>query len=287
VNLGRVGIWSQGLREAGLAGTVAEAAADLERLGYSALWIPGGGGSDVLRAVEATLDATESVPVATGILNLWMHEPADVVAEFRRIEERHPGRLLLGIGVSHAPMIDRVEGKHYDRPLATTREYLDSIGDAIPADRMMLAALGPKMLQLARDRTAGSHSYLAPVEHTRVAREALGPDKHLAPELTVLLEDDSHDARDEARAFLELYLGLPNYTNNWLRHGFHEHDLRDGGSDRLVDGLIAWGGPERIAERVREHLDAGADHVCIQVIGGDRSRLKADEWRALAPALTQ
>jgi probable F420-dependent oxidoreductase len=282
MNLGRVGVWSRGLRDALEAGSGegAEAAAELEDLGYGALFLPGGAGGRLLDAVEAGCVATSSVSIVTGILNLWSHEPAEVNERFAAIDAEHPGRFQLGIGISHAPMI----GDRYEKPLAKTRSYLDSLD--VPGDRTLIAALGPKMLELARDRTAGTHPYFVPVEHTRYARSVVGDDRVVAPELSVVLESDPDRARSEARAFMELYLALPNYTNNLLRHGFDESDLQDGGSDRLVDAIVAWGDEEAIAARVREHLDAGADHVCIQVVGGDRATLRLDEWRRLAPALT-
>jgi probable F420-dependent oxidoreductase len=223
--------------------------------------------------------ATASVPIVTGILNLWSHEPAEVNERFAAIEAEHPGRFQLGVGISHAPMI----GDRYEKPLAKTRSYLESLD--VPAERILVAALGPKMLELSRERAAGTHPYFVPVEHTRFARSVVGDDRVVAPEIAVLLETDPDTARAEARGFMELYLGLPNYTNNLLRHGFDESDLADGGSDRLVDAIIAWGDEDAIAARVREHLDAGADHVCLQVVGGDRTALRRDEWRRLAPAV--
>jgi probable F420-dependent oxidoreductase len=282
MNLGRVGIWSGGLRaalESG-SGEGAEAAAELEDLGYDALFLPGGAGGRLLDAVEAACVATASIPIVTGILNVWAHEPAEVSQRFASIDEEHPGRFQLGLGISHAPMI----GDRYEKPLAKMRSYVDALD--VPAERMLIAALGPKMLELARDRTAGTHPYFVPVAHTRFARSVVGDDRVVAPEVSVVLETDPERARAAARGFMELYLTLPNYTNNLLRHGFDESDLADGGSDRLVDAIVAWGDEEAIAARVREHLDAGADHVCIQVVGGDRTTLRLDEWRRLAPALT-
>jgi probable F420-dependent oxidoreductase len=281
MNLGRVGIWSRGLRDAAERGEVAEAATELEELGYGALFLPGGAGGDLLDAVEATIAATSSVPVVTGILNVWAHDPGEVGERWKAIEAAHPGRFELGIGISHGPMI----GERYEKPLAKTRSYLRELS-AVPVDRRLVAALGPKMLELSRDEAAGTHPYFVPVEHTRFARSVVGSGKIVAPELSVVLEADPARAREAAREFMELYLALPNYTNNLLRHGFDESDLADGGSDRLVDAIVAWGDEEAIAARVQEHLDAGADHVCIQVVGGDRTELRLDEWRRLAPALT-
>lgn len=288
MDLGRVGVWSGELRRHEDRGAVVEAAAELEELGYSALFIPGGAGGDVLGAAAELLRATRSVAVATGILNVWMHAPANVAAGVGRLQEDHPGRFALGLGISHAQSVDRDEPGRYRRPLATMRAYLDDLDAAespVSRERRLLAALGPRMLELARDRSAGSHPYFVPVEHTGVAREALGPRAVLAPEQAVLLETDPVRARERAREHVSVYLALPNYTNNLLRVGLTEEDLRDGGSDRLVDAVVAWGDEEAIAERVAAHHEAGADHVCIQVVGGAPGELPREDWRRLAGAL--
>jgi probable F420-dependent oxidoreductase len=282
MRLDGVGIWSPQLRYHEDEGELREAAAELEELGYSALWVPGGAGGPVFDAAGLLLRATSEVTVATGILNIWMHDPEEAAAERAQLDDVYEGRFLLGLGVSHAPIVDR-----YEKPLTAMRDYLDSLDAAAPAvpkgDRV-LAALGPKMLELARDRSAGAHPYLVSVEHTRRAREALGGGPLLAPELGVILEADEQRARSIARGQLERYMGMPNYVNNWRRLGFGDEDLASGGSDRLVDALIAWGDVEAIAERIEEHFDAGADHVCIQVMtGGDG--LPRDEWRELSAAL--
>jgi probable F420-dependent oxidoreductase len=195
---------------------------------------------------------------------------------------------LFGIGVSHAPLIDRDEPGTYRQPLAATRAYLDAL-DSTPtplaAEHRALAALGPKMLQLAATRTAGAHPYNVTPEHTALAREILGPSGLLMPEQTVALTPDADTARRLGRAYLERYSELPNYVNNWFRLGFTEDDLVGGGSDRLVDALVAWGDEEAIAQRIKEHFDAGADHVCIQALS-DEVGFPTQSWRALAPALT-
>ena len=195
----------------------------------------------------------------------------------------------MGIGVSHAPLIDLAEAGRYTKPLGAMRTFLDGL-DAAPipvaADDRVLAALGPKMLDLAGARTAGTHPYLVTPEHTAVAREALGPDKLVAPEQAVVLESDPDAARTIARSHLAGYLGLPNYTNNWKRFGFTDDDIADGGSDRLVDAFVAWGGEDVIVDRVRAHRDAGADHVCVQVLTANLWELPLSGWRTLAPALT-
>src|SRR3954447_8141500 len=291
LNLTGTGVWSPGLRLLPDRGGAADAAAELEELGYSAIWMPGGGADTVFNAVSDLLRGTSTVTVATGILSIWDADPEWVAAERAELHDAYDGRFLLGIGVSHAPLVDRSEPGRYKRPLAAMRAYLDSLDAAAPPvlpEQRALAALGPKMLALAAERSLGTHPYLVTPEHTRVAREAVGPSKLVAPELGVVLERDAGRAREIAREFLDVYLKLPNYTNNLLRLGFSEADIADGGSDRLVDALIAWGSEDAIAARVAEHRDAGADQVLVQVLtDADRlASLPLPEWRALAPALT-
>jgi probable F420-dependent oxidoreductase len=282
-----IGIWSGELRY-GDAAEVRDAAAELESLGYSALWIPDVGG-DVFGALRALLEATSTIVAATGILNLWMHAAGDVGAGFTALEFDHAGRTLLGIGVSHSLLIEQTHPGQYEKPLQVTRRYLDELDAAsptVPADRRVLAALGPKMLELARDRAGGAHPYLVTPEHTQVAREALGPGPLLLPEQHVVLETDAGRARAVAREGLSVYLQLPNYVNNWRRLGFAEDDFADGGSDRLIDHVVVWGDEATIASRVQEHFDAGADHVCVQAYTGtEQPGMPRAEWRALAPAL--
>lgn len=278
----RIGIWSLELRFGDSARAV-DAVAELDQLGYSGLWIPGGIGGDVLGDVERLLGATRRAVIATSILNLWKHEPQDVGRWWRGLSEEQRSRVLLGVGVSHSALI----GEAYRQPLARTREFLDRLVAAgVPAEATCLAALGPKMLELARDRTAGAHPYLVTPEHTAKARELLGPDKLLAPEQGVILERDSARARALAREALKTYLHLPNYVNNWRRLGFSEQDISNV-SDSFVDALFAWGSEEDIAARVDAHLSAGADHVCLQVITGAGTDVDAARpaWRALAGAL--
>jgi probable F420-dependent oxidoreductase len=274
------GIWSGELRRAGDDGERREAAAELEALGYSALWFPGGQGGPVFEAADLLLGATERVTVATGILNVWRHTPAEAAEGHRRLRTAHGDRFLLGIGIGHPQSVEE-----YRRPLTKMREYLSELD--VPRDERILAALGPKMLDLAREQSLGAHPYFVPVEHTRIARERLGPDAVLAPEQAVVLEADPGRARTIARLHVDRYLGLPNYTNNLLRvTDFTEDDLREGGSDRLVDAVVAWGDEAAIRARLDAHRAAGADHVCIQVIHGRAGELPLPEWRALAPALT-
>jgi probable F420-dependent oxidoreductase len=280
VRLTGVGVWDWGLRGDD-RGEVDEAVAELEELGYTAIWFPGGAGGPVLEMAADMLAATRTVAIATGILNIWMHDPLDVAAGRARLAEEHPGRFLLGLGAGHAPQLDPGVWR---RPLSKMRDYLDALAAAPappPADELALAALGPRMLELARDRTAGAHPYFVPVEHTRRAREVLGPEKLLAPEQAVLLETDPTRARELAREHTTFYLNATNYANNLLRLGYTEEDLADGGSDRLVDDLVAWGDADAIRARIDEHFAAGADHVCIQVL--PRGELPRDGWRELAP----
>jgi probable F420-dependent oxidoreductase len=281
------GIWSGGLRY-GDRGAAADAAAELEALGYSALWVPDVGGN-LFGSLANLLGATTKTVVATGILNLWMHDAAEVGAKRAELVGDGPSRLLLGIGASHAMLIDNTEGLQYAKPYSKMVEYLDALDAAeqpVPVAERVLAALGPKMLALAATRAAGAHPYLAPPENTARARAALGPAALLCPEQPVVLTGDADLARETARRHLAGYLMLPNYTNNLRRAGFDDADFADGGSERLVDTLVAWGDETAIAGRVRAHRDAGADHVCIQVLPTDpAAALPLDDWRALAPAL--
>ncbi len=287
MRLSGTGIWAGQLRY-GEPGPIAEAAAELDGLGYSALWIPDVGG-DLLDSMETLLGATERAVVATGILNIWMHEATEVAARRASWREEWQRRALFGLGVSHAPIIDRDEPGRYTKPYTKMVEYLDGLDAAeppLPADARVLAALGPRMLTLARDRAAGVHPYLVPPEHTALAREMVGPDALIATEQAVVLESDPIAARAIARNHLAMYLPLPNYANNLRRLGFGDSDFASPGSDRLVDAIVAWGDVDAIAARVAEHRAAGADHVCVQVLRADYE-FPHTEWRALAPALVE
>lgn len=279
MEVGRVGVWSW-LPAEDVAPAV-EAAAELERLGYGAFWFPESPAS--FGIARALLAGTTRMVVATGIVSIWKHSPEETAAAHAELTAAHPGRFLLGLGVSHAFLTDG----QYRRPLAKMREYLDGLDAAeppVPAAERVLAALGPRMLELARDRSGGAHPYLVTPEHTRLAREILGPDRLLAVEQAVVLETDPERARAVGRQHLAIYLQAPNYTNNWLRLGFSEEDLAGGGSDRLVDVLVAWGDAGAIRERVARHHEAGADHVCVQVVTGE-FRAPLEEWRTLASVL--
>jgi probable F420-dependent oxidoreductase len=288
VDLGRVGIWSRELRYNPDRGARAAAAAEIEELGYAAIFIPDAGG-DVLGDVEHLLAATRRLPFATGILNIWLNDPAEVASRRASLVARFGPRFLLGLGSSHAPLVESALRVPYARPYAKMTAYLDALDAAaapVPAEMRMLAALGPRMLSLARARAAAAHPYLVPPEHTAAARDALGPRILLAPAQAVVLGTDRGLGREQARAFVNDYLALPNYVRNLRRLGFTDDDLHGRASDRLVDALVAYGDEETIAARVRAHHDAGADHVCIYVFGGGDEALPLDAWRRLAPALT-
>jgi probable F420-dependent oxidoreductase len=272
----------------GDAGAAAAAATELEALGYSALWIPDVGG-DLTGSLANLLGATSTVTIATGILNVWMHTPADAAAAHARLTAEHGPRYLCGIGISHRPFIDMVNAPGtYTKPVETMANYLDGLDAAptpIAVNDRLIAALGPKMLELARARTAGTHPYLVTPELTAQARAGIGPDRLVASEVGVVLETDPTKAREIARIHLQTYLSLPNYANNWKRNGFTDDDIANGGSDRLVDALIGWGDEAAIAARVQQHRDAGADHVCVQVLTSDPASLPVEQWRILAPVL--
>src|ERR1700744_800912 len=240
-----------------------ELAAQIEQLGYGAVWI--GGSPDAgLDWVDPALAQTNSLQLATGIVNIWS-APAPVVAQsFERIENAHPGRFLLGIGVGHREHTDE-----YVKPYDALVGYLDELDDAVvPTSRRVLAALGPRVLKLAAERSAGAHPYLTTPQHTAKAREEMGNSVFLAPEHKVVLTTDADEARRIGRETVDHYLGLSNYVNNWLRLGFSENDVRKPASNRVSDAVVPYGPPQAIVQRLNEHLEAGADHVAIQVLGG-------------------
>jgi probable F420-dependent oxidoreductase len=293
VDLGRIGIWaSSGLWEDGgkLSQDGAEAAAELEELGYGTAWLGRAEGN--LELAEALLDTTSRLVVGTSIVNIWMYDPPLVAASYRRVSDRHGDRLLVGLGVGHAPAVEAT-GQQYVRPVQTMQSYLDELDagePGIPKDARALAALGPRMLQVAAQRSAGALPYLTPPEHTRRAREILGARPLLVAEQKVVLDADPGSARALARRGVARYFKLPNYTSNLKRFGFTDEDLAGGGSDRVIDAIVAWGDLDAIARRIGEHLDAGADQVAIQVLTdavNAGTGLPRDEWRNLAPALVQ
>ncbi|MFJ9089315.1 LLM class F420-dependent oxidoreductase [Streptomyces sp. NPDC102384] len=279
--VGRYGIWNVGLRskDPALRPEIADAAAELEELGYGAVWL--GGNSAPANALPL-LDATSRLTVGTSIQSIWQHDAQAAAAAFAEVEKAHPGRFQLGLGVSHARIAEQ-----YRRPYSALVEYLDALDAAgVPAGHRLLAALGPKTLQLSADRAAGAIPYLVTPEHTARAREILGEGPLLAPELKVVPETDPDRARTLAREVLAMYLTLPNYTNSWLRLGFTEDDFASGGSDRLVDALYAWGDENRIRARIDAFFDAGADHVALQVVDGTpMDKLPREGWRRVAALL--
>ncbi len=252
-DLGRFGSFGRGVTP--------EQAAQIEALGYGAVWV-GGSPPAELDWVEPLLDATTTLQVATGIVNIWTAAPGPVSESFHRIQAAHPDRFVLGIGVGHPEA-----HQQYRKPIDALTEYLDKLDEyGVPRARRVIAALGPKVLQLSADRSAGAHPYLTTPEHTARARELIGPEALLAPEHKVVMTTDAERARAVGRKALKIYLDLTNYLNNWKRLGFSDQDVAKPGSDRLVDAVVAYGTPDQIAARLTEHLDAGADHVPVQVL---------------------
>lgn len=277
VHVGRFGIWSSKLGEA--SGDAMEAVAELDELGFGAVWF----GMGSLPAAGELLGASSRIAVATGILSIWQHAAPMVAEQTAAVEDRHPGRFLLGLGASHAPV-----AKNYHKPYSAMVAYLDALDQAsspVPKECRALAALGPKMLRLAGERTAGAHPYLVDAQYVARARETLGAGPLLAPEVKVVLSDDPGQARTIARQTVDMYTRLPNYTANWLRMGFTEEDFQNSGSDRLIDSVVVWGDDETVRRRLAEFHDAGADHVAVQLLDGHPDRFPRDGWRRLAGIL--
>jgi probable F420-dependent oxidoreductase len=263
--LGRFGVWTFGAVKP-------EQAVEIEKLGYGAVWIGGSPAGD-LNYVEPILERTETLAVATGIVNVWTAPAKEVAEAYHRIEDAYPGRFLLGIGIGHPEHTDE-----YRKPYDVLVEYLDVLDEeCVPTSRRVVAALGPKVLKLAAQRSAGAHPYLTTPEHTAQAREVIGNSVFLAPEHKVVLSTDADEARAIGRQTVDFYLNLSNYLNNWKRLGFTSEDIAKPGSDKLIDAVVAHGTADDIAKRLGEHLEAGADHVTIQVLGG---------WDKLLPTLT-
>jgi probable F420-dependent oxidoreductase len=289
--LGRVGVWSFALQTHPAAQEQAAVSAYRSH-GYRAAWFPESLGSKEAFAHAAVLLAgSERMIVATGIANIYARDPMAMANGARTLAEAYPGRFLMGIGVSHAPSV-AARGSVYERPVTRMSAYLDAMGSVAwsapaPAERppVVLAALGPRMLDLAAERTDGAHPYFVPVEHTAMARGRIGKGPLLLVEQTAVLDTDPARARDTARAFATRYLALPNYAENLRRLGYRDADLADGGSDRLLDDVVVQGDAAAIAGRVRRHLEAGADHVCVQLRAPDPTDLCLDGFRELAAAL--
>lgn len=270
MEIGRYGAWQR------VGDATLDTARQVEELGFGAYWVGGSPDGD-LEKVEQLIAATERIPVATGIVNMWRADPATLARAYHRIEERYPNRLLLGVGIGHPESVSQ-----YRSPYATIVGYLDALGsEGVPGDRTVLAALGPRVLRLSAERTVGAHPYLTTPRHTLRAREVMGDRGLLAPEQTVVVGGDGEQAGDLARSFVARYLRLTNYRNNLLREGWSEEDLADGGSDLLVDELVRTGDAEKVAEGIGAHLEAGADHVPIQHLGPN----PLDAFKSLAEAL--
>ena len=275
MELSKFGVWVGGGLPKEHYGDAAKLAQDL---GFGALWL---GGSPRLPALRPMLEATDTIVIATGIVNIWQYEPAALAAEFATLEADFPGRVLLGIGIGHPEATSE-----YTAPLTKTREFLDGIAASehpVPRERMVVAALGPKMLDLSFERTLGTHPYFTPPAHTRFARERLGTSALVAPEQAVVVDDDPDTALVTARDYAGRYLGLSNYTNNLKRFGYTEEAMADGGTQALVDEMVPQGSAARVSTAVRAHLEAGADHVCVQAVGA--RGVPTREWTELAAAL--
>jgi probable F420-dependent oxidoreductase len=293
VDLGRVGIWWSGSwRDRSDDGV--DVAAEMEALGYTTLWSSGGYEPGLASRFERLLAATTHVAVASGIVSIWVNEPERLAESAAALDRRFPGRFVLGLGTSHAALVEP-GGQAYVHPYAKMTRFLDRLdahdahdvsgSPAVTPGRRVLAALGPRMLALAAARSAGAHPYFVPVEHTAGARAVLGPGPVLAPEVAVVLERDPDRARAAARRYTAGYLGLPNYVNNVRALGYSEDDVAGAGSDRLVDAVVAWGDEAAIAARVAEHHAAGADHVCLQELTDDMGTFPVAQYRRLAPAV--
>jgi probable F420-dependent oxidoreductase len=289
--LGRVGAWTFDIERL-TASAARDYVRELERLGIGTLWIPESLGSkEVFAHAGLLLAATDRLVIATGIANIWARDATAMANGNRALFEAYPGRFLLGVGVSHAPVV-RMRGASYEKPVEYMARYLDAMDKAPytgapppePPGRI-LAALGPRMLRLAAERTIGAHPYFVPVEHTTIARKALGSGPLLAVEQAAVLSTDPTAARATARKHMKRYLALDNYANNLKRIGWSDADLANEGSDKLVDAIVAWGDAGAIRARVDAHLANGADHVCLQVLRADITAHPLAEWRALAPSL--
>lgn len=283
VDIGRLGVWLNSRPPNRLEpGQLGELAAGLEQAGYRAVWVGSTPGD--LPQAEPVLAATDKLAFASGIVNVWSEPVEQTIASYHRVNTAYPNRILLGVGVGHREA-NATQG--YQRPYAKVVEYLDALAgapDPVPAENTALAALGPKMLELAAQRTAGAHPYLTTPEHTRQARELMGAGPLLAPEQKVVLETDPAKARGIGRAVLSIYFSLTNYLTSLRRLGFTDEDFADGGSDRLVDALLPWGDAETVAARVNEHYAAGADHVCLQLLT-EQGLPSLEQWRVLGEAL--
>jgi probable F420-dependent oxidoreductase len=291
-DLGRIGIWTGALD--GVPSKDAQrAAADLESFGFPTLWIPETVGRDPFVTATLLLSATSTLKIATGIANIYARDAVTMANTQRSLEEAFPGRFLLGLGVSHHHLVDRVRHHDYSRPYSYMSTFLDDMDKAVfravgPEQRpaTVLAALGPKMLRLSAEKADGAHPYFVPVEHTAQAREILGPDPILAPEQMVVLDTNRETALATARAGMSVYLRAPNYLNNLKRYGFTDDDLADGPSERLVEAIVAMGDVQAVMDRVDAHFAAGASHVCVQVLEADARKVPEGAWKELGAAIS-
>jgi probable F420-dependent oxidoreductase len=290
-DLGRVGIWT-GVLDSVPSSEAQRYARLIEELGYPTLWIPETVGRDPFITATLVLSATTQLKVATGIANIYARDALTMANTQRSLEEAFPGRFLLGLGVSHHHLVDRVRHHDYSRPYSKMASYLDDMDDAVfravgPAERppTVLAALGPKMLKLAAEQADGAHPYFVPVEHTAQAREIVGPDAILAPEQMVVIDTDRTRGRETARKAMAVYLQAPNYVNNLKRLGFDDNDFADGASERLVEAIVVIGDVSAAIDRINAHFDAGASHVCVQLFDREGAVIPEGPWRELAAAL--
>lgn len=291
MDIGSTGVWTRmdglSIREA------IEFAQRVEELGYGALWIPDAFGRDPFAHAAMLFQHTKHLVIATGVVNIHLREAQATACAQRELHDQSGGRFLLGLGVSHETAVEPLFGKKYPRPLASMREYLERMDNAMwwgpeldGTPPIILAALGPKMLAFAAERTLGAHPFFAPAENTKRSREIMGPDAWLCPEQKVMLESDPEKARARARQAMAGPLIMPNYRKNLMRCGFEEHELDDGGNDRVVDAVVAWGDEAALVRRVQEHRDAGATHVCIQPLDADdAARPSVTAIERLAPLL--
>ncbi len=288
MELGRIGVWAGGpWRDRDRVAEARDVAAELESLGFGTLWLSGGYKGPIQGLFEPLLDATKTMTIASGIASIWHTSPDVAKDAFAEFEKAYPGRFLLGLGASHAPFVERT-GVVYDRPYSHMVDYLDALDQGprpVPADRRILAALGPRMLRLGAERSLGAHPYFVPVEHTEFARKILGKGPLLVPEQAVVVERDRETALRVAREYLKVYLALPNYTSNLRRLGFSEDDLEPPGPASTADRLVFMGDAQTVAHRVGEHFSLGADHVCLQVFAADAGRFPLNEYAQLAEVL--
>ncbi len=291
MELGKIGVWA--ILDKMSAGETADAAQRIEKMGYAALWLPEAIGRNPLVHAGYLLSQTERLIVATGIANIYNREPGVTVSAQRTLADLSGGRFLLGLGVSHKPLVEGVRGLDYGPPVQAMKTYLDQMKAApdhhgfggVIETPTVIAALGPKMLEVAREKALGAHPYFVSPDHTRRARKILGPDRMLCVEQKIILARDASTARNAARKMTQVYLGLPNYVNNWKRLGFSDADLEQGGSDRFIDAMFAWGSAGDIQRRLKEHFDAGASHLCVQAVhpSGVMGEMDWEALEAVAP----